>query len=58
MSIQCGGAMQAARCPDCGAEIGGMNHTLNSSNTRAMDFEEISREHGGRDPHWPWAEGA
>jgi len=50
--------MQVARCPECNAEIGGMGHRLNSSNTRAMDFEEIAREGGGLDPHWDWGQGA
>jgi len=55
---ECGGAMQAARCPECNAVIGGSNHRLHQSNTRAMEFEEIAREAGSQDPHWPWGRGA
>ncbi|KAH9052543.1 hypothetical protein EDB87DRAFT_1570453 [Lactarius vividus] len=37
----CGGAMQAAHCPECRAPIGGTNYQLHQSNTRAMEFETI-----------------
>ncbi|KAF8265012.1 hypothetical protein EI94DRAFT_1737067 [Lactarius quietus] len=55
---ECGGAMQAARCPECNAVIGGSDHRLHQSNTRAMEFEDIAREAGSQDPHWPWGRGA
>ncbi|KAH9048671.1 hypothetical protein EDB83DRAFT_2632697, partial [Lactarius deliciosus] len=37
----CGGAVQAAHCPECRAPIGGTNYQLHQSNTRAMEFETI-----------------
>ncbi|TFY82038.1 hypothetical protein EWM64_g1976 [Hericium alpestre] len=43
---ECGGAMEQARCPECSAPIGGSNHQLLSSNTRAMEFEEVARAQG------------
>ncbi|KAH9048674.1 hypothetical protein EDB83DRAFT_2507364 [Lactarius deliciosus] len=55
---ECGGAMQAAYCPECRAPIGGSNHQLHQSNTRAMEFEDIGRRHGSQNPHWPWGRGA
>ncbi|KAI9445926.1 hypothetical protein H4582DRAFT_1805091 [Lactarius indigo] len=55
---ECGGAMQAAYCPECRAPIGGSNHQLHQSNTRAMEFEDIGRRNGSQDPHWPWGRGA
>ena len=41
-------------CPECGAAIGGENHTLESQNTRAMDFEEVARQQGAAGSPWPW----
>ncbi|KAK0433784.1 hypothetical protein EV421DRAFT_1718181 [Armillaria borealis] len=41
---ECGGVMQASQCPECRAPTGGGNHT---SNTRAREYEDISRQHGG-----------
>ncbi|KAH8835068.1 hypothetical protein DL96DRAFT_1808988 [Flagelloscypha sp. PMI_526] len=55
---ECGGAMQVSRCPECGATIGGSNHSLHMSNTRALEFEQISRDQGGQNPHWAWGQGA
>ena len=52
-TLQCGGAMQASTCPECRAPIGGGNHRLLASNTRALEFEELSRATGvGANP---WA---
>lgn len=45
---ECGGAMETARCPECGAAIGGSSHRLISSNTTATEFEEILRGGGAR----------
>uniref|UniRef100_A0A8D1FXU5 RZ-type domain-containing protein n=1 Tax=Sus scrofa TaxID=9823 RepID=A0A8D1FXU5_PIG len=42
----CGGAMQRARCPDCREVIGGVNHTLESSNQLASEMD------GARHPAW------
>ena len=50
--------MQQAKCPECNAPIGGSNHQLHSSNTRATEFEEIARQQGGLDAPWPWGRGA
>jgi hypothetical protein len=50
--------METARCPECRAPIGGSDHELHHSNTRAMEFEEIERQRGTRDPHWRWGMGA
>ncbi|KAI0313808.1 hypothetical protein OF83DRAFT_1248643 [Amylostereum chailletii] len=55
---ECGGAMQASICPECGAAIGGSHHSLNSSNTRAIEFEEISQSQGVHASPWAWARGA
>lgn len=35
----CGGAMQRGTCPDCKEVIGGMNHTLESSNQLASEMD-------------------
>ncbi|KAG7441498.1 uncharacterized protein BT62DRAFT_908111 [Guyanagaster necrorhizus] len=52
---ECGGAMEASQCPECRAPIGGRNHRLNSSNTRAREYEDISRQRGGKESPWAWA---
>lgn len=51
---ECGGAMQQGRCPECGAVIGGSDHTLDSSNTRATDFEDLVRQAGARQSPFAW----
>ncbi|KAL4242825.1 hypothetical protein ABKN59_011535 [Abortiporus biennis] len=55
---ECGGAMEASRCPECNEPIGGGNHNLDASNTRATEFEEIAGRHGAQPGHWAWAQGA
>lgn len=40
---ECGGAMEKSVCPECNAEIGGLNHNLNSQN-------RFSRFGGGDKP--------
>ncbi|KIJ51765.1 hypothetical protein M422DRAFT_203039 [Sphaerobolus stellatus SS14] len=45
---ECGGAMERARCPECGEEIGGSRHSLLASNSRATEFEAMLRERGAR----------
>ena len=35
----CGGAMQEATCPDCGAAIGGSRHRLRDDNAHASEFD-------------------
>ena len=36
---ECGGAMQEAKCPECGATIGGRSHTLRSDNQLAPEMD-------------------
>ncbi|KAF9886780.1 hypothetical protein FE257_011157 [Aspergillus nanangensis] len=36
---ECGGAMELARCPECGAAVGGQNHRTTAGVTRADDLE-------------------
>ncbi|KAK0199718.1 hypothetical protein DFS33DRAFT_1398406 [Desarmillaria ectypa] len=55
---ECGGAMEASRCPECRAPVGGGNHNLDSSNTRAREYEDISQQQGGEASPWAWAAGA
>jgi len=46
---ECGGAMQEARCIECGAAIGGSGHRLHSDNSRAGGLvAEAMREGAGR----------
>ena len=46
--------MQESRCPECNAPIGGSRHRLNSSNTRATEFEAIARRQGSLDGVFDW----
>ncbi|KAL4078405.1 hypothetical protein V8B97DRAFT_1937181 [Scleroderma yunnanense] len=52
----CGGAMRVSTCPECGAAIGGSDHRLLSSNSRAAEYEELVRQAGAGPAHWanPW----
>jgi len=50
----CGGATQRASCPECGETIGGSGHTLDATNSRATDFEDLAREQGAQRSPWPW----
>lgn len=54
----CGGAMEESRCPECGCIIGGQDHTLNNTNARAMNFENLAREEGMADSPWAWGRDA
>ena len=36
---ECGGAMHEAKCPECGATIGGQRHTLRSDNQLAPEMD-------------------
>jgi len=47
--------MQASTCPECRAPIGGGNHHLLASNTRAVEFEQLANNHGAGEN--PWAPG-
>ncbi|KAM5539182.1 hypothetical protein V8D89_007055 [Ganoderma adspersum] len=55
---ECGGAMEAARCPECNAPIGGSGHRLNANNSRATEFEAIARRHGSLDGVFDWTRDA
>ncbi|KIO21375.1 hypothetical protein M407DRAFT_245509 [Tulasnella calospora MUT 4182] len=55
---ECGGAMVESKCPECGCAIGGRDHTLNNTNARAMDFENIGRDEGLADNPFAWGRGA
>jgi len=50
----CGGATERAACPECGAVIGGTNHTLDPMNVRATDFEDLARQLGAQPSPWRW----
>ncbi|KAI0338622.1 hypothetical protein BDW22DRAFT_1362689 [Trametopsis cervina] len=45
---ECGGAMEQARCNECGESIGGGSHALLNTNTTATEFEDILRRRGAR----------
>ncbi|KAJ2916298.1 hypothetical protein MD484_g4129, partial [Candolleomyces efflorescens] len=51
---ECGGAMETSRCPECGEVIGGQDHNLNATNTRAEEFEQLGREQGAQRSPWAW----
>lgn len=53
-----GGAMVKSRCPECGCAVGGLHHTLHSTNTRAMDLENLARQEGLADSPFEWGRGA
>ncbi|DBA99354.1 TPA: hypothetical protein ACH3X3_011954 [Trebouxia sp. C0006] len=40
----CGGATQAASCPECGARIGGTGHQLTSGNTQHQELASLARQ--------------
>ncbi len=44
---ECGQAMQASLCPECGAGIGGGNHSLNPTNYRATETLDRMRQVAG-----------
>ena len=47
---ECGGAMEKAKCPECGVEIGGTQHTLLATNQLAPEMDGAS--------HAAWSEAA
>ncbi|KAG9353375.1 hypothetical protein JZ751_017954 [Albula glossodonta] len=47
---ECGGATERQKCPDCRAEIGGVNHTLASGNQVASEMDGAQ--------HAAWSEAA
>lgn len=40
---ECGGAMEETQCPECGAAVGGQNHTLAQGVRRADEMENLVR---------------
>lgn len=44
---ECGMPMQLARCPECGAQVGGQNHTPTAGVRAATDFESQFTGGGG-----------
>ncbi|KIL62527.1 hypothetical protein M378DRAFT_128690 [Amanita muscaria Koide BX008] len=52
---ECGGAMQASTCPECGHTIGGSSHRLDSSNRQADEYQQLARQQGA--DRSPWARG-
>ncbi|KAH7108419.1 P-loop containing nucleoside triphosphate hydrolase protein [Auriculariales sp. MPI-PUGE-AT-0066] len=51
---ECGGAMQASSCPECGARIGGGGHTLDSTNRVDDEMVALAREAGQGGNPWQW----
>ena len=52
---ECGGAMETARCPECGEPVGGNSHNLLGTNSRATDLEQIAVTEGSQRSPWAWA---
>ncbi|KAG1904255.1 uncharacterized protein F5891DRAFT_1206968, partial [Suillus fuscotomentosus] len=52
---ECGGAMERSVCPECGSPIGGQSHSLDSTNTRATQYDELARRTNPRIAPTPWA---
>jgi len=52
---ECGGAMERSRCPECGSPIGGQSHHLDSTNTRAAQYDELARQANPHIMGTPWA---
>ncbi|KAJ7496030.1 hypothetical protein B0H11DRAFT_2171669 [Mycena galericulata] len=53
---QCGGAMERSNCPECGAPIGGANHTLDTTNRPALELETMARQAGSLRSPWAWGQ--
>ncbi|KAF8808644.1 hypothetical protein BYT27DRAFT_6543133 [Phlegmacium glaucopus] len=52
---ECGGAMERSTCPECGAVIGGSNHSLDASNTRSDEYDRLARTLNPQIGGTPWA---
>lgn len=52
---ECGGAMERSVCPECGSPIGGQNHHLDSTNTRATHYDDLARQANAGIARTPWA---
>ncbi|KAE9400166.1 hypothetical protein BT96DRAFT_819626, partial [Gymnopus androsaceus JB14] len=55
---ECGGAMEASLCPECGEQIGGQDHNLNTSNFRARELGDRAGRAGAERSPWAWARDA
>jgi len=47
--------METSRCSECGELIGGRSHTLDRSNRRADDFDQLARTLNPNFRPSPWA---
>jgi hypothetical protein len=47
--------MERSVCPECGSPIGGQDHHLDGTNTRAAQYDEIARQANPRIAGTPWA---
>jgi hypothetical protein len=47
--------MERSRCPECGSPIGGQSHRLDSTNTRAAQYDELARQANPHIMGTPWA---
>ncbi|KAG2361405.1 hypothetical protein BDR07DRAFT_1472123 [Suillus spraguei] len=52
---ECGGAMQRSVCPECGSPIGGQNHHLDNTNTRATHYDNLALQANAGIARSPWA---
>ena len=50
---ECGGAMEEANCPECGARIGGQHNSLRADNQLASEMDGAAMQHGQSIPTWP-----
>ncbi|EJD52447.1 P-loop containing nucleoside triphosphate hydrolase protein [Auricularia subglabra TFB-10046 SS5] len=51
---ECGGAMEASQCPECGVRIGGVGHVLDSTNRRADELERLGQQIGAQASPFAW----
>jgi len=54
---ECGGAMQASTCPECGVRIGGQQHNLTSGNRRDTELEGLAAARGAGPSPWLHGQG-
>jgi Fe2+ or Zn2+ uptake regulation protein len=52
---ECGGAVQRSVCPECGSPIGGQGYHLDSTNTRAAQYDELALRANAGIAGTPWA---
>lgn len=51
---ECGGAMERSVCPECGSPIGGQSHRLDSTNTRAAQYDALAMQANPGIAGTPW----